>query len=449
MTPPPATTSPSLALWGGVEATVNRVGDQWFDQLQQSGHYDRPGDLDRFAALGITALRQPVLWERTEVAKGVQDWSWPDRWMDRLRRLGMRPIVGLIHHGSGPAWTGLADETFAPGLATHAGEVARRYPWVRDWTPVNEPLTTARFSGLYGLWYPHQRSEVTFWRMLLNQIDATRLAMRAIRRIIPTARLVQTEDFGHTYATPPCQDQADHDNIRKFASWDLLFGRVVAGHPLRRRLDDMGFARQLDAIAADPCPPDILGMNHYVTSDRFLDHEVTRYPARTHGGNGQMAYADVEAVRVLDGIKTWAHHLETLWFRYRTPIAITECHLGCDCAQEQARWFAECWTAALAARDRGVDVVAVTSWALVGSTGWGGLLTEPGGECERGAFIPTPDGLADTPLTHVLGEVAAGRCPVTVAGTGWWNRPDRFLFKPSDSAKLADQQTGGRNRSSD
>ena len=38
-----------VALWGGVEGRVNRVGDRFFDQLERSGHAHRPGDLDRFA----------------------------------------------------------------------------------------------------------------------------------------------------------------------------------------------------------------------------------------------------------------------------------------------------------------------------------------------------------------------------------------------------------------
>ena len=42
--------------------------------------------------------------------------------------------------------------------------VAERYPWVRRYTPVNEPLTTARFSALYGLWYPHVRDDAAFLR---------------------------------------------------------------------------------------------------------------------------------------------------------------------------------------------------------------------------------------------------------------------------------------------
>jgi hypothetical protein len=62
-----------------------------------------------------------------------------------------------VHHGSGPRHTDLLDPAFATGLADYAGAVAARYPWVTDWTPVNEPLTTARFAALYGFWYPHAR----------------------------------------------------------------------------------------------------------------------------------------------------------------------------------------------------------------------------------------------------------------------------------------------------
>jgi hypothetical protein len=64
---PPETGSapPALELWGGVECTVNRVGDTYLDQLQCNGHRVRLDDLDRFAELGIRALRYPVLWETT------------------------------------------------------------------------------------------------------------------------------------------------------------------------------------------------------------------------------------------------------------------------------------------------------------------------------------------------------------------------------------------------
>lgn len=414
-------------LWGGHECTVVRVGDRWLDQTCLSGHQDRPEDLDRFAALGLKALRYPVLWERTEVARGHLDWSWADERLARMRALGLRPIVGLTHHGSGPAWTNLLDPGFAEGLARFAGQVARRYPWVRDWTPVNEPLTTARFSALYGHWYPHCRDEGAFWLALLNQLDAVRLSMQAIREVIPDARLIQTEDFGHTWSTPQCAGQAAYENARRLMSWDLLTGRVVPGHPLWLRLEGFGLGSRLDAIAERPCPPDVLGLNHYITSDRFLDHRLERYPAHTHGGNGQGVYADVEAVRVLaDYPSGWERCLDVLWRRYQAPIAITECHLGCTPAQ-QRRWLSSCWNAARRAVHHGVEVKAVTVWALLGSHDWDSLLTRWNGSYEPGAFDVSAGGPEATPLADLVRDLGSG-AEESAAHPGWWEIRERLQY---------------------
>lgn len=422
-----STPESALELWGGHECTLNRVGDRWRDQSRLSGHDARPADLDRFAALGIKALRYPVLWERTERAPGRSDWSWADARLRRLRRLGVRPIVGLIHHGSGPAWTDLLDEGFASGLARHAAEAAQRYPWVRDWTPVNEPLTTARFSALYGHWHPHLKDERAFWLALLNQIDAVRLAMKAIRAVIPDARLVQTEDFGHTWATGPCAEQARHENDRRLMTWDLLTGRVAPGHPMWLRLEPLGFGSRLDVLAEDPCPPDVVGLNHYVTSDRFLDHRLERYPAHVHGGNGMIAYADVEAVRVMaDRTCGWDRSLRTLWERYGIPLAVTECHLGCA-PDQQRRWLATCWDAALRARRAGAAVEAVTVWSLLGAHDWDSLLTRDAGRYEPGVFDLAGGEPAATPLAELVARLArTGACPPE--GCGWWEADDRLLY---------------------
>ena len=181
----------------------------WREQLRETGHYDRPDDLDLIAGLGIRTLRYPALWEQVapERPDGC-DFGWCDGRMARIAELGLQPILGLVHHGSGPRYTDLLEAEFAPKLADFASRVAERYPWVEAWTPVNEPVTTARFSGLYGHWYPHARDLGAFYRMVVNQCHAVLLAMREIRRHIPGARLVQTEDLGITYATRRLQYQA-------------------------------------------------------------------------------------------------------------------------------------------------------------------------------------------------------------------------------------------------
>src|SRR6185295_20121948 len=97
-------------LWGGIECTINRVNDKYKDQLLLAGHYKRPGDIERFAELGIRKLRYPVLWERHEPYQNQEiDWSWTNKQLNAIRDNIMDPIVGLLHHGSGPRFTDLCD----------------------------------------------------------------------------------------------------------------------------------------------------------------------------------------------------------------------------------------------------------------------------------------------------------------------------------------------------
>ena len=427
-----------LELWGRIECTVNRVGDTFFDQVERTGHATRIDDLDRLVGLGVRALRYPILWERSSRSVTDEyDLSWADPRMQRLRDLGVRVIVGLVHHGSGPMGTSLLDERFASGLARFAEAVAKRYPWIEDYTPVNEPLTTARFSALYGHWYPHTRDTAAFLRALMIQTRATMQAMRSIRTVVPGARLIQTEDFGSSFATSKLKYQANFENHRKWLSLDLLFGRVTRRHPLYRYLVANGVATsELSQLAEQPCPVDLIGVNYYVTSDRFLDERVSRYPRHVVGSNGRDQYADVEAVRVRrKGIVGYRDVLTSAWTRYHTPLAITEAHLGCA-PEEQVRWLAEAWNGAQQARDAGVDTRAVTLWSAFGAYDWDSLATRAHGHYEPGAFdirgpFPRP-----TALANVAQELAcSGQSNHPILGSpGWWHSPRRLLRPPSPAA---------------
>ncbi|MDX2230916.1 MAG: family 1 glycosylhydrolase [Leptolyngbyaceae cyanobacterium bins.349] len=432
----------SLELWGGVECTVNRVGDRFFDQLERVGHANRIDDLDRFAALGIQAIRYPVLWERI-APDGLEqaDWLWSDQRLSYLDDLGIRPIVGLVHHGSGPHHTHLLDPAFPTKLAQFAAAVAKRYPWLEYYTPVNEPLTTARFSGLYGHWYPHRRDDQSFLTALLHQCKAVVLSMQAIRQINPNAKLVQTEDLGSVFSTPRLRYQAEFENQRRWLSFDLLCGRVDQAHPLWHYIRNAGIEEaELTWFLDRPCPPDIFGINYYLTSDRFLDERLDRYPSQTHGGNGQHTYADVEAVRVCtNGITAPQDRLRSVWERYGGAIAVTEVHLGCT-REEQLRWFKEVWDAAQHLRTEGVDVRAVTAWSLLGAYDWNSLLTRNDGYYESGVFDlrptsgneATPPFVRSTALAAMLRHLSIGHnyTHPLLQTPGWWQRPQRFLYPP-------------------
>jgi dTDP-4-dehydrorhamnose reductase len=429
--------SQSVELWGGVECTVNRVGDAWFDQTVQSGHEERLPDLALFAELGIRKLRYPALWERMVRERGQEtDFRWTDERLPEMKRLHLDPILTLCHHGSGPYYTSLLDDSFATGLAAHAFAVAERYPWIEDYTPVNEPLTTARFSALYGFWYPHTRDEDAFWTALLNEVDATRLSMREIRRFNPAARLVQTDDLGFCHATPALRCEADFQNERRWMGWDLLCGMVVPGHSLWERLVSRGFEHRLRVIADDPCPPDIIGINHYLSSERLLDHRIHLHADRavadqSLGKVNDVVHVDVDAIRQLPHEVIGIEGLvEQAWERYGIPIAITECHLG-STRDEQARWFIETWDKAHELRGRGVELRAVTAWSLLGSFDWNRMVTRFIGHYEPGVFDLRGGQPRPTLMAHVLKELAAGRRPEApgLDVSGWWH---------------ADRRAGGR-----
>lgn len=411
-------------MWAGIECTVNRVGDRYFDQLVRSGHHARPGDLELIAELGVRTVRYPVLWER-HAPGGLADadWAWADERLGRLRELGIDPIVGLVHHGSGPAHTSLLDERFPELLAAYARAVAERYPWVTRFTPVNEPLTTARFSALYGHWYPHARDDRSFVRALVNQCRATARAMQAIREVTPGAELVTTEDLGCARSTERLAYQAAFENERRWLSMDLLCGRVDRAHPLWRYLRAAGAdLAALDELGAAPCPPAILGFNYYLTSERWLDDDCARWPAWSHGGNGRDRYADVHAVLAgeLGGIEPL---LQAAWERFGLPLAVTEVHLG-GTRDEQLRWLVDVYDGACRARARGADVRAVTAWSMFGCYDWHILVTREDGCYEPGLFdvrgpIPRP-----TALARAVAALARGARPEhpVLAGPGFWAR---------------------------
>jgi dTDP-4-dehydrorhamnose reductase len=423
-----------LQLWGGLECTVNRVRDDYFHQLDRNGHATRPADIERFAGLGIRAIRYPVIWERV-APDGIEqaDWRWPDERLHALRDAGVTPIAGLCHHGSGPRHTSLVDPAFAEQLADYAGAVAARYPWLEYYTPVNEPCTTARFAGLYGVWYPHGRDDRTFIQALLVQCRAVVLSMRAIRAVNPNAKLVQTDDLGKTYSTPELAAVAEFYNERRWLAWDLLCGSIGPEHPLWNYLMKTGIDEaEFLWFRENPCPPDLIGVNYYVTSERWLDHRPDRYPPHHRGIANGIPCADIEASRALAtptaGI---APLLSEVWERYRIPLAITEAHIDAN-REDQLRWLLEIWEAAQESRSNGVDLRAVTVWSLLGSFDWNSLVTQNKGYYEPGPFDVRSPEPRPTALARMMRELSAGS-PLShpvLRGQGWWRRPGRFLCPP-------------------
>ena len=63
-----------------------------------------------------------------------------------------------------PGSENLQNNEIVAALSEYARAFAKRYPWVRFYTPVNEMYVCARYSALDGLWNEQLRSEDAFVR---------------------------------------------------------------------------------------------------------------------------------------------------------------------------------------------------------------------------------------------------------------------------------------------
>lgn len=182
----------------------------------------------------------------------------------------------------------------------------------------------------------------------------------------------------------------------------------------------------------NPCPPDIIGVNYYPTSERWLDHRVDRYPAQYVGAYRGLHHADIETPRSLaTPTPGLGPLLMETWERYGLPVAVTEAHADAS-REDQMRWLLEIWEAAKQARENGADVRAVTVWALLGSYDWNCLVTECKGYYEPGPFDVRSPQPRPTALASLVRELSADR-PLShpvLHGQGWWRRPERFRCPP-------------------
>ena len=213
--------------------------------------------------------------------------------------------------------------------------------------------------------------------------------------------------------------------------FDLLAGRVDRAHPLFKPMRQAGVAeREILWFRDHPCPANVVGVNYYTTSDRFLDHRLELYRDERPSAEGR--FADVEAVRVRpEGLAGFGALLTEGWERYGADLAITEVHLGCS-ADEQIRWVGEAWRGAQAARAAGAECVAITFWALLGSFYWNSLVTEDNGYYESGVFALRDGEPVETELATLVRQIASGEAPAppVFKEPGWWARARRFDFAP-------------------
>ena len=399
----------------------------------------RLDDLSASPASGISALRYPVLWERVA----------PDG-LDAAGLALDRRAPGAAARARHRARSSASSTTAAARAYTHAARsgtsrssspryaaaVAERYPWVDDYTPVNEPLTTARFSGLYGHWYPHARDDATFVRALLNQCRAIVLAMRADPRGQPGGAAGPDRGL-RARRSARRRWRTRRASRTSAAGWRGICcpAASTAGHPLWRYLRARRGRRASSSwFLDDPCPPDVVGLNYYVTSDRFLDERLERYP-----GVDRTAATAATRTPTSKRCGPAAAHRRASRPSWTRPGSATACRSRSPRCISAARARSSCagcsrpGTRRTARDARGVDVRAVTAWALLGPIDWDSLVTEPTGHYEPGAFdVRGPEPRADRArgAARAIWQRAGSSTQPVFDSPGWWRRRGRLWVVP-------------------
>jgi dTDP-4-dehydrorhamnose reductase len=410
------TMSNTLEIWASPDPTVARIDERRTrDQLHDTGHERRDGDIDLLAELGVSATRYPVLWEKVAPHDSeTRDYAWADRRLRALAERGIEPIVTLLHHGSGPRYTSLVDPAFPRLFAEYAAATARRFPWVKRWTPVNEPLTTARFSTLYGHWYPNGiLDHAAFGRAIVNEMLGFALAAERIRDVIPDATFLLTEDLqSYSAGDEAARRYAQHSQERAYLSCELLQGRIVDGHPmhayLRRRCGITD--AELAQLARRATAPDVMGWNYYPYSER---HILT---GGVHG-YGNLPIVDFAPERL-----DMQPLLRAAYQRLGLPMALSEVHtFGTE--YERARWLLARHADALQARADGVPVIAFGAWAAFGLVDWCSLLCGNNRVFEDGIY--TCAGPHATPQRTLVADAVSAlargeRFELPADSPAWW-----------------------------
>ncbi len=294
------------------------------DELEATFHYRRwRDDLRLVRALGLRYLRYGPPYYRMHLGPGRYDWAFADEVFAELRRLGIAPIADLCHFGV-PDWVGDFQNPEWPALfADYAGAFARRYPWVRLYTPVNEIYVCAKLSALHGVWNERLCGERPFVTALKHLCRANLLATGAILAVRPDALVIQSEsaEYFHT----ACRDEAgrraaDFENQRRFLPLDLLYAHPVRGD-MRAYLREQGLTDEEYAwfMGQALAERSVLGNDYYERNEQMV----------LPGG----------AIRPVGEVFGWLEITRQYYARYRRPIMHTETNAIERGAEAGPRWL--------------------------------------------------------------------------------------------------------------
>lgn len=330
------------------------------DELAKCSHYERwREDFQLVKELGLEYLRYGPPYYSVHKGPGQYDWSFADETFASLQELGITPIADLCHFGV-PDWLeNFQNPDFPRFFAEYADAFAKRYPWVRLYTPINEIFVAATFSAQYGWWNERLSSDRAFVTALKHLCKANELAEFAILKVQPKATFIQSESTEYFHAEDPgCLKFSQFYNEKRFLALDLTYGYPVNSMMYEYLLDN-GMTREEyhwflenhnKAIS-------VMGNDYYITNEHLVHRDGSTSPS------GEI----------------YGYYVITRQYynRYRLPVMHTETNLM-D-AERAPHWLRKQWSNMHNLKLDGVPILGFTWYSLTDQVDWDTALREDNG----------------------------------------------------------------------
>ncbi|HEX8525747.1 hypothetical protein [Allosphingosinicella sp.] len=343
------------------------------EETRHREHSDE--DYAMLRPLGIAVAREGIPWPLVDRG-GDYDFSCIDPFLEAQRRHRILPIWDLCHYGYPDDLDPFGDD-FAPRFAAYA-RAAASYVTARTdggphfFTPMNEITFFGYMAGEWGWAAPFGKDRETRRRLTLAMSAADIAGVKAIREVVPDARMVHIDPL--IWVVPP-RDRPDLAEAARIESYDdaYIAWDVIGGlrHP------ELGGSLEI---------LDIIGFNNY----SFGQMEY-----REQGPHSALEPGD-------DRIRPLCDLIEEGWKRYRRPCIVAETS---GLKGGRPEWLNDVVSEGLAAVNRGVDLHGICMFPAVDMPNWhsgewlhNGIADVerlPNGSLMRVPYIPYVEALHD------------------------------------------------------
>lgn len=329
------------------------------DEMEKTGHYKRwKEDFQLVNDLGVKFLRYGPAYYSTHTGPGQYNWAFADETFKQLEELKITPIVDLCHFGV-PDWIdNFQNPDFPRYFAEYALAFAKRYPYLKFYTPVNEIFVTAIFSGQYGWWNESLTSDRGFVMALKNLCKANVLAMQAIIKVQPDVTFIQSESSEYFHAEDPsCRELADFLNLKRYLSLDLSYAHSIKvphyKYLIQNGVTDAEYEWFMNNKTRGKL---IMGTDYYVTNEHMVHADGSTSPA-----------GEIFGYYVIT---------QQYYTRYRLPVMHTETNIA---EPFSVSWLHKEWANLYRFKQDGFPIVGFTWYGLLDQVDWDTALRENNG----------------------------------------------------------------------